>query len=127
MADYVPYSQRETYHLHNIPPAHLRNIHRRSSSRSMSYADVVAKVLTERCNLPFVPSQRRGLRPGSSNTSLVVRVPAEVMRCVRDEAERDRITMRSVILNALSDAFGLKRPPTTHVEPGSRPGPRKGQ
>jgi hypothetical protein len=127
MADFVPYSRRETYQLHNIPPAHLRNIHRRGATRSISYADVVAKVLTERCQIPFVPSQRRRLQEGSWNTSLSVRVPVEVMQCVREEAERDRITMRSVILNALSDAFGLKRPPTTHVEPGSRPGRRKGQ
>ncbi len=127
MADFVPYSRRETYQLHNIPPAVLRNIHRRCHQRHISYADVVAKVLTERCQIPFVPSQRRKVRLGTYNTSLSVRVPVEVMQCVREEAERDRITMRSVILNALSDAFGLKRPPTTHVEPGSRPGRRKGQ
>lgn len=126
MAEFVPYTQRETYQLHNIPAPHRRNIGKRSVKRRTSYADVVTKVLCDRCDVPFVPSQRR--RPGVnewSSASLSVRVPVDVMQCVRDEADREQITIRSVILNALSDAFGLKRPPSTHVNPGSRPGRRK--
>jgi hypothetical protein len=59
------------------------------------------------------------------NHSLSVRVPAEVMDCLREEADDQRITIRSVILNALADEFKLKRPPATFVAPGSRPGRRK--
>lgn len=126
MAEFVPYTQRETYQLHRIPAAHMRNIGRRAVKRRTSYADVVTKVLCDRCDVPFIPSQRiRPLGTGWYTNSLSVRVPPEVMQCVRDEAEREQITIRSVILNALSDAFGLKRPPATHVEPGSRPGRRK--
>lgn len=128
MAEFVPYSRRETYQLHNIPAAHMRNIGRRSAKRQTSWADVVARVLTEGCGYPFVPSQRRryGITPHQMMTSsLSVRVPVEVMECIRGEADREQITIRSVILNMLSDAFGLKRPPVTHVDPGSRPGRRK--
>lgn len=127
MAEFVPYSRRETYQLHNIPPAHLRNIRRRSIRRNTSYANIVAQVLSDRCGIPFAPSQRKmqALRDTTMPASLSVRVPAEVMQCIREEAERESVTFRSVILNALSDAFGLKRPPVTHVEPGSRPGRRK--
>lgn len=129
MAEFVPYTQRETYQLHDIPLPHLRNIHRRSVKRNTSYANVVVKVLADRCDVPFVPSQRKRVLASSPlnkiGDSLSVRVPVAVMNCVREEAEREQITIRSVILNALSDAFHLKRPPATHVEPGSRPGRRK--
>jgi hypothetical protein len=127
MAEFVPYSRRETYQLHNIPPAVLRNIGRRSVKRRTSYANVVAKILADRCQIPFVDSQRRRYGQSWTNSSLSVRVPSEVMDCLRDEAEAERITIRSVILNALADEFKLRRPPVTHVEPGSRPGRRKGQ
>lgn len=125
MAEFVPYTQRETYQLHNIPAAHMRNIGRRAVKRRTSYADVVTKVLCDRCDFPFAPSQRKGYVWGRRSDSLSVRVPTSVMQCVRDEADREQITIRSVILNALSDAFHLKRPPATHVDPGSRPGRRK--
>jgi hypothetical protein len=126
MAEFVPYSRRETYQLHNIPPAVLRNIGRRSIKRRTSYANVVAQILAARCQIPFASSQRH--RPGGAswnNHSLSVRVPVEVMDCVRAEAEAERITIRSVILNALADEFKLKRPPATFVAPGSRPGRRR--
>jgi hypothetical protein len=126
MAEFVPYSRRETYQLHNIPVPHMRNIARRSVKRRTSYANVVAQVLAEWCGIPFASSQRR--RPGDSGwhkTSISVRVPVEVMDCLRATANEERCTIRSVMLNVLSDAFGLKRPPVTHVEPGSRPGRRK--
>lgn len=126
MAEFVPYTQRETYQLHRVPKPHMRNIERRSVRRLTSRADVVTKILCERCDVPFSPSRRARIRINSAiPSSLSVRVPANVMQCIRDEAEREQITIRSVILNALSDAFKLKRPPATHVEPGSRPGRRK--
>ena len=124
MAEFVPYSRRETYQLHDIPPAVLRNIGRRAERRNTSHADVVAQELAAWCGIPFVPSTRRRRRP-IAGTSLSVRVPVEVMGCVRREADAHNVTFRSVILWALADAFGLKRPRSTHVEPGSRPGRRK--
>ena len=84
MAQFVPYTQRETYQLHNIPAPHMRNIGRRAVKRGTSYADVVTKVLCDRCDVQFVPSQRRQYGRAWTNTSLSVRVPSDVMLCVRD-------------------------------------------
>ncbi len=127
MADFVPYTQRETYQLLNIPPAVMRNIERRSTRRAMSYADTVALILATKYDIPFAPSPRARANVERNRNSITLRLPAEVMAAVRTEAELERTTFRSVILNRLADAFGLKRPPATHVEPGSRPGRRKGQ
>lgn len=125
MAEFVPYSRRETYQLHNIPAPHQRNIQRRAVKRNTSFANVVAQVMSDWCDTPFTPSQRMHRARMWNGSSLTVRLPVEVMDCIRRTAEEERCTIRSVMLNALSDAFGLKRPPVTHVEPGSRPGRRK--
>lgn len=126
MAEFVPYTQRETYQLHNIPAAHMRNIRKRVNRQGASYADVVANVLAAQCGVPWARSGRRRLLDDLPwTTSLSVRVPVEVMNCIREVADREQITIRSAMLNALSDAFKLKRPPATHVDPGSRPGRRK--
>lgn len=124
MAEFVPYTQRETYQLHNIPKAHLRNIGRRAVKKNMSYADVAAQAMAYQCGIPFVPSQRRRPQVGRESTSLSVRVPVDVMECIRLAADEERITIRSVMLNMLSDEFGLKRPSVTHVS-GKRPGRKK--
>ena len=125
MAEFVPYTGRDTYHLHRIPRAHRRNIERRAAKANTSFANVVAKALADQCGIPYVPSQRQHQPVWMRTDSLVVRVPREVMDCIRDTAWREQITLRSAILNSLSDAFRLKRPPATHVEPGRQPGRRK--
>ena len=126
MTDFVPYKQRDTYQLHGIPPVLQRNIQRRATKQNTSFANIVGQALSDRCRIQFTPSQRKHRHLWQRGDSLVIRVPAEVMECIRDEARDRQITIRSVILNSLSESFGLKPPPVTHVVPGREPGRKKG-
>jgi len=127
MAKFVPYSGRDTYQLHGIPQAHRRNIERRAVKQNTSFANIVSQALADQCGITYAPSVRKH-RPLTwlRSDSLVIRVPPEVMDCVRAHARHEQITLRSAMLNLLSDAFMLKRPVATHVEPGREPGRKKG-
>ena len=118
--DFVPYQRRSAYPLHNVPEPHMRNLQRRATNHHTSLPNVVGELLAERYGMEFKPSRRP---PTATRTrDLYLRLPPPVLDAIRKEAHVRNVTMRTVILDAISDFFRLKRPAPTFVEPGKRPG-----
>lgn len=121
---FVPYKQRHGYIVSNLPAPHLRRLAKQVAKQNTSATNIVGRIIADRYGLPFEPSARKHPRP-ISDSSLSVRLPAELWAAVEGEAVERRVTMRSVILDALSDGLRLKAPEPTPVY-GRRPGrPRK--
>ena len=120
MTTFVPYAQRGGYLLNGVPGPHMRRLSARAKRENTSIANVVSTILSERCAIPFEPSPRPFLVAGESE-QLSLRLPLAVLDCIRAEAEKRGVTMRTVILDGLSDSLKLKAPPPTTVGP-NRPG-----
>jgi predicted HicB family RNase H-like nuclease len=119
--DFVPYSQRVQYILHGVPATFQRRLQREARHRSV--ANVVNEILADRYRIPYEPS-RRGPKGTNGSSTLMLRLPPAVHAGISGEADARSVTMRTVILDALGEAFKLKAPPPTTV--GKRPGrPRK--
>jgi hypothetical protein len=117
---FVPYQRRRGYPLNSVPEPHMRNLHRRAHSKHTSLTNVAGEIFARRYGILFSPS-RRGPREQDSN-DLHLRLPVDVLDAVREEAEGRNVTIRTVMLDAISDEFRLKRPAPTTVEPGKIPG-----
>lgn len=117
----MPYVERQGYLLNDVPAPHMRHIAKRARSRNTSLTNVAGQLLAERYSLVFEESTRRN-KNGATGDTLALRLPVEVMEAVRAEADERSVTIRTVMLDALSDSFGLKRPKPTHVDPARRPG-----
>ena len=121
---FVPYTHRHGYIVSNMPAPHMRRLAKQAERQNTSAANIVGRILADRYGLRFEPSTRKQRRP-LTEPSLSVRLPDELWNAVEAEAVGRGITMRSVILDALSERFGLKAPEPTIVY-GRRPGrPRK--
>lgn len=121
---FVPYKERVEYQLNDVPPTIMRRLRREAERRQVSVPNLVGTILSERCGSPFTPSRRTNVT--GDRPYLYLRLPAELMDCVKQEARETRVTLRSVMLFALADHFGLKRPEPTLVT-GGWPGRRKEQ
>lgn len=120
----MPYTHRHGYIVSNMPAPHMRRLAKQAERQNTSAANIVGSILAARYGLQFEPSTRKHRQP-LNTTVLSVRLPGELWAAVEAEAVGRGITMRSVILDALSDKFGLKAPEPTIVY-GRRPGrPRK--
>lgn len=117
---FVPYVRREGYILNHVPDLHLRRLQDRAYRLHTSVADVMVSLLAARYGLGYHPSGRPPR--GATTKSLSLRLPVEVIAAVRKEAESRNVTIRTVMLDAVSDSFRLKRPAPTSVTPGKRPG-----
>lgn len=124
MTEFVRYKNREGYLLNNVPPAHMARLTFLAQNRNTSLTNVAGLALAGRYGLPFEPSTRRNVT--SSSNRVLFKLPPEVMVSVRHEAALRKVTIRTVMLDALSDAFGLKRPAPKHIDPARRPGRPKG-
>lgn len=120
MTDFIPYGQREGYLLNNVPPVHMRRLTKLAQARDTSLTNVAGQALADRYGLPFEPSTRRNVK--SFRPNVLFKLPPEVMVSVRHEAALREVTIRTVMLDALSDSFRLKRPAPTHIDPARRPG-----
>lgn len=121
---FVPYTQRHGYILNGVPKPHMRRLQKESTRRDTSVTNVVGQILANRYQLAFSPSTRNHV-PVHDGATVSFRLPHELFTAVTHEAISRNVTVRSVILDALSQSFKLKAPEPTPV-PGRRPGrPRK--
>ena len=121
---FVPYTVRTGYLLNGIPPAHQRRLHKRAVKQNTSVANVIGQILADRYGIDFQPSGRPLIAPtvAAASGRFSLRLPQEVVDAVRAEADVRAVTMRSVMIDALSEALKLKSPPPTAVDPVKRPG-----
>lgn len=124
MTEFVRYKEREGYLLNNVPSDHMARLTFLAQNRNTSLTNVAGLALADRYGLSFEPSTRRNVT--SSSNRVLFKLPPEVMVSVRHEAALRKVTIRTVMLDALSDAFGLQRPAPTHIDPARRPGRPKG-
>lgn len=124
MTEFVRYKEREGYLLNNVPADHMARLTFLAQNRNTSLTNVAGLALADRYGLPFEPSTRRNVT--SSSNRVLFKLPPEVMVSVRHEAALRKVTIRTVMLDALSDAFGLQRPAPTHIDPARRPGRPRG-
>lgn len=122
--EFVPYEEREGYLLNNVPTAHMRRLTKLARKRDTSLTNVAGQILADRYGLDFEQSTRRNISTESDR--VLFRLPPSVMTSVRHEAALREVTIRTVMLDALSESFGLKRPAPTHIDPAKRPGRPKG-
>lgn len=115
-------SEKTQYILNGIPPDIRKAILERAQEQDVSVASVVAATLCARYSIPFTPSGRH-LRPEYQSTPQInLRLPALTVKAVRAEADQRHLTMRSVMLVGLAEAFGLPAPAVNSVDPASRGG-----
>jgi hypothetical protein len=132
---FIPYGRREGYLLNAIPKPLRRRLSKEAEKRNTSLANVVSEVLAGRYGIEIELSSRvfgQGVQGRESfdggGSSLGLRLPPTVLQAVRAEADGRRVAMRSVMLIALSDHFGLEPPESTKVDPKRRPGrPKHGR
>jgi hypothetical protein len=128
MAEFVPYTHREGYQLNDVPANLRKRLNRLARKHNTSVANVIGEIFSKQYDVPFSPSHRQ--TPPAPNTywskagPVSFRLPREVMDRIRDQALRENVTLKTVMLTAMYDSFGLKRPASTHL-PGKRPGRRK--
>jgi len=129
---FIPYGKREGYLLNSIPKPIRRRLSKEAEKRNTSLANVVSEVLAGRYGIEIELSSRTFGQGRESfdggGSSLGLRLPPAVLQAVRAEADARGVAMRSVMLIALSDHFGLKAPESTKVDPARRPGrPKHGR
>ncbi len=123
---------KEQYLLTDIPPALIDKLVKEAETRDTSIANIVSGVLAHDLGVEFTPSDRhlrpemKGevyIRPSGQNIGVTMnlRLPSTVMKAWRQEEALSGLTMRAIVLTALSDAFDLD-PPETKTLSGKRPG-----
>jgi hypothetical protein len=122
----VPYKQREGYVLNGVPGPHMRRLTRLAEKQNTSLTNVAGSILASEYEVEFERSDRKKPPANPEATTLYLMLPIEVLESIRWEAAKQSVTMRSVMLEHLSDHLGLKAPRPTHVDPGKRPGRPKG-
>lgn len=118
---FIPYQERVGYLLNSVPEPHMRRLIKRAEREKTSITNVVVGILAESFGVPFVPSGRPQTQFQIAG-SLSLRLPLAVLDAARAEADRRSVTIRTVMLDALSEALRLKPPPPTSVDPAKRPG-----
>jgi myo-inositol-1-phosphate synthase len=84
-----------------MPPRVKRRVAAEVSRRRRTMNDVVVGALAEHYGVGFRPSGRKGTSPGPTGV-VVLRMPAELKRAIRDDAARRERPMNDVILETLS-------------------------
>jgi myo-inositol-1-phosphate synthase len=103
-----------------MPPALKRRLTREVVRGGRTMNDVVVGALAERFGVPFRQSGRKGPPPGPTGV-VVLRMPSELKRAVRDDAVRRHRTMNDVIVETLSERLGARKD-TMAATNGSRNG-----
>jgi hypothetical protein len=119
---FVPYGQRVGYLLNNVPEAHMRRLYKRAEKQKTSMTNVVGEILAARYGIGFVASTRPQLLAFQTRGNLSLRLPLAVLEAARTEADARAVTIRTVLLDALSEALRLRPPAPTSVDPAKRPG-----
>ncbi len=88
-----------------MPPAIKRAVVREVARRGSNLNDVVVAVLADRFGIPFEPSgRRRKAIPGAAG-AVVLRMPPELRRELKDAARRRRLNVNDLVLLTLSQAL----------------------
>ena len=120
---FVPYQQRAGYLLKDVPERLMRRLMRQAVKEETSLTNVVGRILAERYEIRFTQSVRpQFFATVHLPSSLSLRLPPLILDAVETEANERQVTMRTVLLDALSKEFKLKAPSPTAVAPGKRPG-----
>ena len=114
-----PPEQVDDYLLLNIPADLLEEIWADSRARAMSLNNIVCEIMSARYNLPWISSDR--IPRDASSDYIYLRLPSAVMESVRLEAEMDKVTMRSVFLDALTMHYNRQPQPATRATGSGRP------
>ncbi len=123
---------KEQYLLTAIPEPLLARLIKEAETRDTSIANIVSGVLAHEFRVFFTPSDRHlrpelkdevYVRPSGQSIGITknLRIPWEVLEEVRALAKHRGVSMRSIILSALSQAFDLDDPGLDLVI-GKRPG-----
>ena len=88
-----------------MPPAIKGAVVREVARRGSNLNDVVVAVLADRFGIPFEPSgRRRKAIPGAAG-AVVLRMPPELRRELKDAARRRRLNVNDLVLLTLSQAL----------------------
>ena len=88
-----------------MPPAIKGAVVREVARRRSNLNDVVVAVLADRFGIPFEPSgRRRTAIPGAAG-AVVLRMPPELRRELKDAARRRRLNVNDLVLLTLSQAL----------------------
>lgn len=123
----MPYKQREGYVLNGVPGPHMRRLTRLAEKRDTSLTNVAGSILADVYEVPFEESTRKKPTSNPEATTLYLMLPCALMNAIRIDAQVESVTIRSVMLEHLSEHLRLKSPEPTHVDPGKRPGRPKGK
>jgi myo-inositol-1-phosphate synthase len=90
-----------------MPPAIKRAVVREVARRESNLNDIAVALLAERFGVAFVPSgRRRKAIPGPAGT-VVLRMPPELRRELKDAARRRQQNVNDLVLHTLSEALGI--------------------
>jgi myo-inositol-1-phosphate synthase len=88
-----------------MPPALKRAVVREVARRGSNLNDVVVALLAERFGVAFTPSgRRRRTIPGAAGT-VVLRMPPELRRELKDVARRRKLNVNDLVLLTLAEAL----------------------
>ena len=90
-----------------MPPAVKRAVVREVARRESNLNDVAVALLAERFGVPFTPSgRRRKAIPGAAR-AVVLRMPPELRKELRETARRRRLHVNDLVLLTLSEALEI--------------------
>src|SRR5688500_9291188 len=84
-----------------MPPTLKRALAREVGRRGSTMNDVAVELLATRFGVPFRPSGRKGTIPGTSG-AVLLRVPPELKRKLKDVAEETASTTNRLVVDTLS-------------------------
>lgn len=109
------------YLLRDVPEDLRAELAGEARHRLTSLSSHIAGILAARYSLDYEPPIPRGL-PQANGATFQVEVPGDVMYALRKEADKRKVPVRSVILRACAEHFGMEPPPERKMNPKRRPG-----
>ncbi|MGH3034196.1 MAG: hypothetical protein ACRDON_06510, partial [Gaiellaceae bacterium] len=91
-----------------MPPALKRRLAREVARRGSTMNDVAVEILAARFSVPFEPTGRRGgAAPGGSG-AVLLRVPPQLRKKLKDEANAAASTTNALVVEVLAGQLGRK-------------------